>query len=208
MLEAISLLTTCEDKIISNHTSYQLATRLAITLAINCGAACVQIPNASMSLREDLSSLVGDTKWDFTAVVVNVINLQDDIANLQITYPPEISGRAKELDGQLESLETTLLSFWTSRNVSMSAHPLLFGISYDVYQNYFIAQVQNAFRIIRLLLNNIIIKHCPLELFVTRNDAGKAIDILTKQICALVTPFVLPESPQGNEARFLLIQTL
>ncbi|KAL5331042.1 hypothetical protein ACEPPN_000571 [Leptodophora sp. 'Broadleaf-Isolate-01'] len=105
---AISLVKSSGDRLIASHNGRRLATRLAMTLAISCGAAIMRIPDALMSLREDLSSLVGGTKWDFTAIVVDVVNLQADNANLQITCSSEIGERAKKLDRQLESLETML----------------------------------------------------------------------------------------------------
>ena len=205
---AISLVKSCGDKFITSHTSRRLVTRLAMTLTISCGAASMRIPDALMSLREDLSSLVGDTKWDFTAIVVDVVNLQADIASLRITCSSKIAGRAKQLDEQLESLETTLPPSWAPQTVFKSAHPLLFGSSYDVYQDHFVTQVRNAFRTVRLILKNIFLKHCPPELSVPRSDAAKAMNVLAEQICAAVTHFVLPRARQGNEARFLLSQKL
>ncbi|KAH6714752.1 hypothetical protein BKA61DRAFT_723693 [Leptodontidium sp. MPI-SDFR-AT-0119] len=177
---AISLVKSSGDRLIASHNGRRLATRLAMTLAISCGAASMRIPDALMSLREDLSSLVGDTKWDFTAIVVDVVNLQADNANLQITCSSEIGERAKKLDRQLESLETTLPSFWAPKSVSISAHPLLFGSSYDVYQDHFVAQVWNAFRTVRLMLNDLIQKYCPPGLSVLRSDAAKAINLPTE----------------------------
>ncbi|KAH8593860.1 hypothetical protein B0O99DRAFT_514837 [Bisporella sp. PMI_857] len=205
---AVSLIKSCGDRLITSHTSRRLAARLAMTLAISCGAVSMRIPDALISLREDLSSLVGDTKWDFAAIVVDVVNLQADIASLRITCSSEIAGRAKKLDRQLESLETTLPPFWAPQSVFISAHPLLFGSSYDVYQDHFVTQVRNAFRTVRLLLSNIIMKHCPPELSVLRSDAAKAIEVLAEQICAAVAHFVLPGARQGNETPFSSSQTL
>ncbi|KAL5324088.1 hypothetical protein ACEPPN_008631 [Leptodophora sp. 'Broadleaf-Isolate-01'] len=208
VLGAVSLVKSSGNGLIASHTGRRLATRLAMTLAISCGAASVRIPDALTSLREDLSSHVGDTKWDFAAVVVDVVNLQADIASLRITCSPEIAGRARELDTQLESLETTLPRSWAPRSVSISAHPLLFGSSYDVYQDHFVAQVRNAFRTVRLMLNSIILKHCPPEMSTPRRDAARAINVLSEQICAAVTHFILPAARQGIEARFSSLQTL
>ena len=208
VIGAISLIKSCGDTIITSHTGRRLATRLAMTLAISCGAASIRIPDALMSLREDLSSLVGDTKWDFTAIVVDVVNLQADIASSQITCLGEIAERARKLDGQLESLETTLPPSWAPRSVSMPAHQLLFGSSYDVYQDHLVTQVRNAFRTVRLILNNMVLKHCPSELSVPRNDAARTIDLLAEQICAAVTHLVLPRAQQGSEAKFSSSQTL
>ena len=207
---AISLVKSCGDRFVATQTGRRLATRLAMTLAISCGAARLRIPDALLSLREDLSSCVGDTKWDFTAIVVDVVNLQADIASLPIpiSSSAEIAGRANELDAQIEGLETALSTFWAPRSVSMSAHPLLFGSSYDIYQDHFVTQVRNAFRTVRLMLNSIIQKYCPPELSITRNDATEAIKLLSEQICAAVTPFILSEDRQGNEARFSSLQTL
>jgi len=205
---AISLIKSCGDRFIATQTGRRLATRLAMTLAISCGAARLRIPDALISLRKDLSSCVGDTKWDFTAIVVDVVNLQADNASFPTSSSVEIAGRAKELDAQLESLETTLSTFWAPRSVSMSAHPLLFGSTYDIYQDHFVTQVRNAFRTVRLMLNSIIQKHCPPELSIPRNDATEAIKVLSEQICAAVTPFILSEDRQGNEARFSSLQTL
>ncbi|PVH87944.1 hypothetical protein DL98DRAFT_648846 [Cadophora sp. DSE1049] len=205
---AISLVKSYGDRIIVTQTGRRLATRLAMTLAISCGAARTRIPEPLLSLREDLSFLVGDTKWDFTAIVVDVVNLRADIASLRITSSSEVAELAKKLDRQLESLETTLPPFWAAQSVSISAHPLLFGSSYDAYQDHFVTQVRNAFRTVRLMLNGLIQKHCPPEMCGLRNDAANVIKVLTEQICAAVTPFVLSGDQQGMDGRFSSLQTL
>ncbi|KAH7382879.1 hypothetical protein BKA64DRAFT_171972 [Cadophora sp. MPI-SDFR-AT-0126] len=205
---ANSLVKSYGDRFIATQTGRRLATRLAMTLAISCGAARIRIPDALLSLRQILSSFAGDAKWDFTAIVVDVVNLQADIASLQITSSSEIAERAKKLDRQLQSLEATLPPFWAPQSVFISAHPLLFDSSYDVYQDHFVTQVRNAFRTVRLVLNGFIQKHCPPEMCVLKNDAANIILMLTEQICAAITPFVLSGNQQGIEGRFSSLQTL
>lgn len=208
VLGAISLVKSCKNKIIASNTGRRLATRLAVTLTISCGAAGIRVPNTLISLRDDLASYVGDAKWDFTGLVVGVVNLKADIHNRRFTRSSEVAEKAKELDGRFADLERALPTSWMPRRLYFSGHPLIFGHYYDIFPDHFVTQVRNAIGTVRLMLNDMILKHAPGEGSVPRNDAATAISEITGQICAALPQFILPGARPDNEMPFSPVQRL
>lgn len=206
---AMSLVKARGNKNFSSYIACQLASRLAVTLTTSCGAATIPVPEALLALRRDLDPFVNDAKWDFTALMVNVVNLKADLQNGRFASSAEAAEKARELDGRLVSLEITLPPSWNPRRVfSVGYDPHLFDRYYDVYPNHFVTQLRNGIWIMRLTMNDIVRRHDPGDPSNPATSASKAISDITRQICAAVPQFILSGARQENRVPFSPLQRL
>lgn len=136
------------------------------------------------------------------------MNLKADIHNRRFTRSSEVAEKAKELDGRFADLERALPASWMPRRLFFSGHPLIFGHYYDIFPDHFVTQVRNAIGTVRLMLNDMILKHAPGDGSVPRNDAAIAISEITGQICAAVPQFSLPGARPDNQMPFSPVQRL
>ncbi|KAL5352028.1 hypothetical protein ACLOAV_001971 [Pseudogymnoascus australis] len=208
VLGAVSLVKSYRNRIMTSYTCRQLATRLVVTLTISCGAARMRVPNTLIALREDLSSHIDNAKWDFTGLVVHVVNLQADLHNCRFTCSSEVAERAKGIDDRFAELERTLPPSWIPRRIFLPGNPLLFGHYYDIYLGHFVTQVRNAIRTVRMMLNDMVLKHSPGDVSVPRYDAAIAISEIAGQICAAIPQFILPGVQPDNQVPFSPLQKL
>ncbi|KAK7178222.1 hypothetical protein PSPO01_15726 [Paraphaeosphaeria sporulosa] len=187
----------------------KLASRVAITLTISCGAATCPVPDELMSLRRGLDCFIIDAKWCFTALLVDAVNLRADVHNGRFACAADAAGRAKEIQDRLYSLETTLPPSWNPRRLSLAkSHPHVFGHYYDVYPNHFVTQVWNAIRIMRLEMNDILQRHSLSHISNAETSTSKTISDISRQICAAVPQFILPEARPENALPFSPLQML
>ncbi|KAK4031581.1 hypothetical protein C8A01DRAFT_21222 [Parachaetomium inaequale] len=193
----------------SSPLARQLATRVAVTLTISCGATGVPVPEALKALRRDLDSFADNAKWDFTALLVDIVNFRADVQNGKFVCSAAASNRARVLDNQLASLETTLPLSWKPRRVyTMGHNPYVFSHYYNVYPDHFVTQVRNAIWLMRLTMNDIVRRHEPGGASNAETNASRTIIDLTRQICAAVPQFVLPDAQPENRVPFSPLQRL
>lgn len=198
----------------SSPVTCQLANRVATAVIISCGTAGVPVPDTIGTLRQGLSCYVRDTKWSLTGLVVNVVNLRADMRSAASTPGSRDSTagnlrRAKELDENLAFLAGNMTRFWKPQRVLAKTNdPLVFGRYYDLYRTQFATQVSNAIRMMRLEMCSIICSLDPEEQADLHSPSSKTIDDMTRQICAAVPQFLLPEARPDNTLPLSPLQKL
>ncbi|KAL0940183.1 uncharacterized protein CTRU02_202946 [Colletotrichum truncatum] len=197
---ALSMIRTRPTVDFSNAVTRQLANRTVIALTISCGAAGIKIPDALKALQKDLDGYIRSAKWAFIGMLSKIVDFRADIRNDSLTSS-RILSQARELDAQLGVEECNMPRSWQPQRVYVSNRFVLDNY-YDHYTNHYTTQVSNAFRIMRLEMNGIIqnIEHTS---SVTQNIIG-----ITRDICATVPQFILPEARPENNLPLTPLQIL
>lgn len=209
---AMTLVRTRGRRNFSTPLACELAARVAIALTISCGAAGVSLPGALKVLRTalDSSSSAAGPKWDYTAIMFDIVNFRVDVFAGNIASPAVVASKARVFDSYLAGLETRLPTSWKSQRVYTDRHePCVFGRYYDVHSTHYAAQVWNGIWTQRLVLNDMIQKHEPGgPTSPGATSAAKTIADITRQICAAVPQFVLPAARTENSVPFSPLQRL
>jgi hypothetical protein len=184
----------------------QLARNVVITLMMSCGAAKVFIPEPILSLRRELDMFNADTKWDFTEIVCEIVNLRADVHHNRGGSGTGVGEKAKKIDQNLASLEDKLPEFWKPVPVLATVNhgPRLLDGQYDVYPNQYATQVWNALRAMRLEMTKIIrdTHSC------SETGASETINRISRRICHAVPQFILPGARPDNAEPFSPMQKL
>ncbi|KAK9777097.1 putative Zn(2)-C6 fungal-type domain-containing protein [Seiridium cardinale] len=215
----------------SSPTARRLAARLTMTLVISCGVAGVHVPQELEELRMGLSPHLDilpqiedrgaikawnpddtrvDPKFAVTSLVIGVVNLVADLSQGK-RLPPDLFRQAKELDNRLAAMERELPSSWQCERIcTEEGSPVVYGDHYDMYVDHFVTQVRNVIRSMRLLLLEMIQKHCRVHEDVDdyRTRTARLIDSLCGNICAAVPQFVWPQARSENCIPFTPLQSL
>ncbi|KAH7237255.1 hypothetical protein B0J15DRAFT_453696 [Fusarium solani] len=183
-----------------NSTTCQLAGRTVIALTISCGAAGVPIPEALKVVRQDLDCYIRNSKWTFIGLLMTIVNLRARMRSA-VLGSDDILTQASELQDQLALAESKIQRLWRPHRVTSHQNFILDNY-YDVYPSHYATQVFNAFRILRLEMCGIIRNLHP------SSSVEKTIDQVTRDICAAVPQFILPEARPGNALPFSPLQLL
>ncbi|RMJ17291.1 hypothetical protein CDV36_003036 [Fusarium kuroshium] len=183
-----------------NSTTCQLAGRTVIALTISCGAAGVPIPKALQDVRQDLDRYIRNSKWTFISLLMTIVNLRARMRS-NLLASDEILTQVYELQDQLALAESKVPRSWRPHRVN-SHQKLIFDHYYDIYSSHYATQVFNAFRILRLEMCSIMRNLHP------NSSIAETIDQLTRDICAAVPQFILPEARPRNTMPFSPLQML
>lgn len=183
-----------------NSTTCQLAGRTVIALTMSCGAVGVPIPEALQAVRRDLDSYIRSSKWTFIGLLMTVVNFRASRRSSELTSD-DILTKAYELQDQLALAESKIPRAWRPHRVN-SHQKFILDNYYDVYPSHYATQVFNAFRIMRLEMCGIIRNLHP------SSSVERAIDQVTRDICAALPQFILPEARSGNAVPFSPLQRL
>lgn len=194
---------------ISSLVPCKLSSRVAITLTISCGVTNSPIPTGLIALRKSLdSSFIGDVKWDFTALLVDIVDLRRKFRNGSLTCITGIAELVRGLESRLHSLDMAMLQFCGIQRISITAdHPQVFGHYYDLYPDHFVTQTWNALRMMRLELSRFL-RDCTDGLTSDEDNALRSIKEITQQICASAPQFFLPDARPENELPLSPLQKL
>lgn len=204
---AMSLIEARGNRNFSNPVACQLASRVAEAMAISCGVATVPVPNSLPNLRGTLDGFVFHANWEFSALVVSVVNLRADIHSGKMNVKGEgATNRARELDRSLAVLQEKLPQSWKPKRVHrIEQDTRLLGHYYDVYPSHSITQTCNAIRMMRLEMSSILMECNQLD---PENGASNTIGLMSRQICETIPQFVLAEARPENGLPFSPLQRL
>ncbi|UPK90923.1 hypothetical protein LCI18_001858 [Fusarium solani-melongenae] len=183
-----------------NPTTCHLASRTVIALTISCGAAGVPIPEALQAVRQDLDYYIRNSKWTFIGLLMSIVNLRARMRS-DVVRSDDVLKEAYELQNQLALAESKIQRSWRPNRVT-SQQNFIFDNYYDVYPSHYATQVFNAFRILRLEMCGIIRNLHP------SSSVEETIDQVTRDICAALPQFILPEARSGNAIPFSPLQML
>ncbi|SPQ26690.1 02071a30-6669-43a9-8a86-fe3a51e58d94 [Thermothielavioides terrestris] len=201
---------------LSTPLAFELASRVAETLTISYAAAGLHLPEELTALRRalDSGSVAAGPRWDYTAVTADMMNFLVDVRTGKMASPAAVVSKARTFDSQLADLEKRLPASWEARRVYTSGqNPCVFGCYYDVYPTHFATQARNSIWVMRLILNDIVQqKQEPggpaSSGGASTTSAAKNIADITRQICASIPQFILPDARAGNSVPFSPLQRL
>jgi hypothetical protein len=202
----LSLLLSHSSQLISSPMGCRLSARLISAITVSCGTTAVSVPESVVQLRGLLDPFLSDIKWRFTGILRHVVNLQVDIRHHVIGDSTiDLAERAWYLDKLLQNLYTTLPPFWKSRKTFLLS-PLILGSHYNVHESHYITQVTNGIHVMRLMVNNIILKHILGETS-SNNVLCRTQDII-QEICDSVPQYILSTGRWENSVPFTPLQSL
>ena len=154
----------------------------------------------------------------FSDIMIRFIDLNVAVKNGSLFNPDAIIASAMQIDSELLNLQANMLPMWQYQTIFTDADPDLVSEGfYHVYSDLWVAQMWNNFRIIRMVLNEIIREQLikgyssnpPLftapEYAVQLQLSTDAIILLASEICATVPqhagyiPPLAPLHPAGSE---------
>lgn len=154
----------------------------------------------------------------FSDIMIRFIDLNVAVQNRSLSNTDAIIASAAQIDSELLNLQTNIPPMWQYQTIFTDADPdLVFEGFYHVYSDLWVAQMWNNFRILRMVLNEVIREQLikgyssnPLlftapEYAVQLQVSTDAIILLASKICATVPqhagyiPPLAPPHPAGSE---------
>lgn len=149
--------------------SAQLRTRVGLGLFIQASShmliSCMQrgipIPPHITELRKEASSFTPlDPAWQFLRIVDELTNFRASIRQGSLLDSEEIIRRALELDCELVQVFASVDPEWLYETVYTDTNPeIIYNRRYDIYYDYWIAQIWNGMRLSRIMLNEAVRVH-------------------------------------------------
>ena len=190
------------------HTTRQLAYRLAVMLTASAATTTSPVPNPFLLLHRDLDPHFDDPKWHFTTLMADVVNLRA-YQRTSSMCPDEVVAKAQKLDNRLASFEAEFPPSWKSQRVVCLEHdPRCMESYYDVYPTYFVSQLWNAVRVMRLAMHGMVKEYGREDASTPEQSASKAVREITRSICASLPQVVLPGAQPHNTVPFSPLQKL
>ena len=173
------------------HVGLRLAVRLCTNLLISCVIADEPVPPAWNDLRCAIDPLFNhDPKWNISALVVKFLGVRKTFKD-GVMPPMEVVSLAAHLDNEFQVLAWKMPPKWRSEVIHLEnpADDCL-DCHFDRYLDRFITQTWNVLRIMRILLNDMIVnlslKAAGEDSFYTivSDNAAQQMDNLAREICA------------------------
>ncbi|KAI9815979.1 MAG: hypothetical protein M1827_001971 [Pycnora praestabilis] len=134
----------------------RMVLQVVSSLVVSCLQHGVAIPTQIMDLRAEAASYLASSGliWRFQDTMVLFTNFRAYVRQEVITDPEVILAEALELDKSFISIFSDLTPQWQYQTVYTDADPkIVFSGCYHVYHDYLVAQIWNAMRCFRILLN-------------------------------------------------------
>ena len=125
-------------------------------LLISCIQRRLPLPAHIIELRAEAAKYINtdETAWHVLDSMIAFADFRSKTRTGEINDPQVILSKALEIDGTLLELFSDVPLGWEYETVYTDADPdVVFNKSYHVYYDYWIAQLWNAMRTIRILLN-------------------------------------------------------
>jgi len=126
------------------------------SLLISCIQRQLALPAHIIELRAEVAKYINPTEpaWYIQDSMIEFADFRSKIRARVITDPKTILSKALELDGIFLELFSNVPPGWRYETVYTDADPdIVFNKRYHVYHDYWMAQLWNAMRSIRILLN-------------------------------------------------------
>ncbi|RAH43058.1 Zn(II)2Cys6 transcription factor [Aspergillus brunneoviolaceus CBS 621.78] len=153
---AATLLCLRGDESISSCPRRQLFHHLFACISVHCIILSVSIPRDLVRLHEKALECVDTTSnpaWRMSEMIIQVTEFRADIRSGRIQEPQSIIIAAQALDSELASLADTFPSSWQFENFELlERSELVFGESFHVYPDLWIAYNWNNLRACRMIL--------------------------------------------------------
>jgi hypothetical protein len=125
-------------------------------LLISCIQRRLPIPEHIIELRTEVAKYINTDEqgWFVQESMIAFANLRSKTRSGEITDPKVILSKALEIDGTLLELFANIPPGWEYDTIYTEADAdVVFNRIYHVYYDYWIAQLWNAMRAVRILLN-------------------------------------------------------
>jgi hypothetical protein len=191
-------------------SALKVLVRLSTNFVITSVASCDPVPDELVTLRAYVAKKLDsvDPKWQLTDLMIHYANLRSNMSRNIISAEDYVKASLK-LEAQLQALsdgmppswcyQTTILDYDTAR---------VYEHRVDTFLDRHITQTWNVIRLVRILLNQSTLQHCPrsdgnsltessLSWIERRRDT---IAQLARDICASVPQYV--DCHRTGRARF------
>jgi hypothetical protein len=126
------------------------------SLLISCIQRQLALPMHIIELRAEVAEYINATEpaWRVQEILIAFADFRSKTRTGVISDPQAILSKALEIDGALLELFSDVPLDWEYMTMYTDADPdIVFNKRYHVYYDYWIAQLWNAMRTIRILLN-------------------------------------------------------
>jgi len=183
-----------------DNSSIRVLNRLSTNLLITCVASESPVPRELLELRAHAEKYINidDPKWHLSNYMIEYARLRSEILYGRISVS-DVAPLANILESKLHAFELSMPTEWQYTSESLapeSEH--IFNRQSDMYPDRQVKQTRNVVRLVRILLNKLVVKHCgshseDISLAITANDN---IDVLANEICASVPQYTYCVSEQ------------
>lgn len=124
-------------------------------ILISCIQRSLPIPEHIIEFRAEISNYnISEPGWYVQENMIAFANFRSKTRSREITNPHIILSKALEIDGKFMELFSDIPLDWEYETIFTDADPdVVFNGFYHVYYDYWIAQLWNAMRSCRILLN-------------------------------------------------------
>ncbi|KAH6711136.1 hypothetical protein DL95DRAFT_419426 [Leptodontidium sp. 2 PMI_412] len=137
-------------------TGRRMMITVTSSLLITCIYRGVPLPKHMQDYMEDALRLVEnpDPSFRVQEMMMRFANLRSDILHKRLTDPRKILSRALELDGVLLNISSNPPPGWAYEVIYTDTYAdIVYNGQYHLYYDYWMAQIWNALRILRIMLN-------------------------------------------------------
>jgi hypothetical protein len=134
--------------------------RLSMNCLISCIASATSVPRELNELRDHIVTHlnVRDPKWRLSDIMVEYANLRSKAARLLLTRDQAIH-EAMVIDAKLEAFAVDVMPTWQYITTLVDCDsPLVHERRVEFYRDCHVTQTWNVLRLVRILLNEMIIK--------------------------------------------------
>lgn len=178
-------------------SEFTILVRLATHYIVGCVASGSPVPDMLNAVQAYIGKglAVQGPMLRFSNLLVQYANLRSEVRR-GILSNDECIGLSKELEGEIRALDLELPPSWQYSTILLDhKSDKAFGLHFDFYSNPRVCQARNMLRVIRILLNESLIKHylaSPIgaEYLALAEVARDNIEILVGEICACVPQYV------------------
>lgn len=144
---------------LSTPSGLRMFIQVTSSLLISCVQRELPMPQHIVELRKEASKIVdsNDPAWRVQGTVIEFVDFRAKMRDKTIRNPHDVIENALALDGAFLSIFDTAPLAWRYQTVPADKDPdIVWGGYYHVYYDYWVAQIWNAARTCRILLNEVI----------------------------------------------------
>ncbi|KAL9127921.1 MAG: hypothetical protein Q9175_007641 [Cornicularia normoerica] len=178
-------------------SEFNILVRLSTHYIISCVASGSPVPDTLDAVQAYIGNRLNgqDPMLRLSNLMVQYANLRSEVRRGMLSNDEYIE-LSMELDGNLKALDLELPPYWQYSTIFLDhSSDRTFDLHFDSYSNPRVCQARNILRVIRILLNESLIKHCLAsptcdKYSILTGIARDNIEILAGEICACVPQYV------------------
>ena len=139
---------------------FRILSRFSTKYLISCIVTFNAAPEEFQAFRQQLEAVQDalTPKWQLSTILIDFASLRADIKGRRLGHVA-IVGKAANLDRRLRELSQNTPSSWHYETVFSMNSPRVYNSHYHVYVDHHVTQMWNTLRLVRILLNEMIIEN-------------------------------------------------